>query len=249
MFLSFIFGLDDIKRISYAASFGSDKWEYDDVLTADCAKYAQEFDAISVREDSGVNLCKHNLGVEAKHVLDPTMLLDKEDYIALVKAENEEESCGNLYYYFLDPSDEKKNALKTIAARTGLKPFSVIPKYNSDHRTKENVKNEIEDCVYPSVTKWLRAFMDTEMVVVDSFHGMVFSIIFNKPFWVLGNPKRGMSRFLSLLKIFHLENRLVTPDTLEQLDVWTKINWDEVNRIRGEWRNLSLSFLNDNLGE
>lgn len=249
MFLSFIFGLNDIKRISYAASFGSDKWEYDDVLTADCAKYAQEFDAISVREDSGVNLCKHNLGVEAKHVLDPTMLLDKEDYIALVKAENEEESCGNLYYYFLDPSDEKKNALKTIAARTGLKPFSVIPKYNSDHRTKENVKNEIGDCVYPSVTKWLRAFMDAEMVVVDSFHGMVFSIIFNKPFWVLGNPKRGMSRFLSLLKIFHLENRLVTPDTLEQLDFWTKINWDEVNRIRGEWRNLSLSFLNDNLGE
>lgn len=56
------------------------------------------------------------------------------------------------------------------------------------------------------------------MTIVDSFHGMVFSIIFNKPFWAIGNVSRGMSRFTSLLKMFHLEDRLLDADNLDDVD-------------------------------
>ena len=89
--------------------------------------------------------------------------------------------------------------------------------------------------------------MDAEMTIVDSFHGMVFSIIFNKPFWVIGNVSRGMSRFTSLLKMFHLEDRLIDVNQLDNADFSTPIDWMMVNRImeekRDESRNLLLNEL------
>ena len=90
--------------------------------------------------------------------------------------------------------------------------------------------SRIEDCVFPGVTTWLRAFMDAEMTIVDSFHGMVFSIIFNKPFWAIGNVGRGMSRFTSLLRTFHLEDRLLDEEHLDNVDFSKSINWNMVNR-------------------
>ena len=75
------------------------------------------------------------------------------------------------------------------------------------------------------------------MTIVDSFHGMVFSIIFNKPFWVIGNAQRGMSRFTSLLKIFHLEDRLLDTEHLDEVDFSKSIDWVRVNAILEEKRN------------
>ena len=63
-----------IKRISYAASFGTEDWEYTDEYTRMCSELLGLFDAITVREESGVRLCKDKFGVDAEHVLDPTML-------------------------------------------------------------------------------------------------------------------------------------------------------------------------------
>ena len=62
--------------------------------TRECAILAQKFDAISVREDSGVILCKNYLGVNAVQLLDPTMLLDKEDYLKIVCQEQEKKHKG-----------------------------------------------------------------------------------------------------------------------------------------------------------
>lgn len=112
---------------------------------------------------------------------------------------------------------------------------------------KEDIKRRIEDCVFPGVTAWLRAFMDAEMTIVDSFHGMVFSILFNKPFWVIGNVHRGMSRFTSLLKVFHLEDRLLDTYHLDGVDLKTPIDWEMVNAILDEQRKESKKLLLNNL--
>ena len=117
MYLSFIEKQKNKKRIAYAVSFGTDKWEYTDEMTKECARLAKKFDLVTVREDSGLFLCKEHLGVEAMHVLDPTMLLLKEDYIRLVGNENEAESHGNLFYYILDPSDRKLQFINDIAQK------------------------------------------------------------------------------------------------------------------------------------
>lgn len=246
MFLDFTNG-EMAKRIAYAASFGTDQWELTPKQTNICAPLAQKFDFVSVREDSGVKLCKEHLGVNAVHVLDPTLLLTKENYIHLIEEENELESKGTLFNYILDPDVVKSAFINRVAKEKGLITFQVLPKCQEEIRTEQDVKNRIEDCIFPRVTSWLRAFMDAEMTIVDSFHGMVFSIIFNKPFWVIGNAKRGMSRFTSLLKLFHLEDRLLDSNQLQEVDINRPINWESVNAIlqqkRNECRNLLLSQL------
>ncbi len=246
MFLDFVQD-KQVKRIAYAASLGTDKWEFTPQQTAVCVPLAKKFDMVSVREDSGVKLCKENLGVDAVHVLDPTMLLTKEDYIQLIEKEKEPKSDGTLFNYILDPDAKKSAFIQKVAKAKGLKAFQVLPKCQAEIRTKEDVKKRIEDCVFPGVTTWLRAFMDAEMTIVDSFHGMVFSIIFNKPFWAIGNVSRGMSRFTSLLKMFHLEDRLLDADNLDDVDFSKPINWTMVNGILEEKRRECKSLLHKTL--
>lgn len=242
MFLDFV-KEKNVKRIAYAASFGTDQWEFSQEMTAICASLAKKFDFVSVREDSGVRLCKEHLGVDAVHVLDPTMLLTKEDYISLIKAEKEPQSSGTLFNYILDPDADKTTFINKVAKEKGLTAFQVLPKCQAETRTKDDIKNRIEDCVFPGVTSWLRAFMDAEMTIVDSFHGMVFSIIFNKPFWVIGNANRGMSRFTSLLKVFHLEERLLDANQLHKVDINRPIDWPSVNAILQQKRNECINLL------
>ena len=242
MFLDFVQD-KRVKRIAYAASFGTDKWEFTPQQTNICAPLAKKFDMISVREDSGVKLCKENLGVDAVHVLDPTMLLTKDDYIQLIEKEKEPKSNGTLFNYILDPDEKKSAFIQKVAKAKGLKAFQVLPKCQTETRTKDDVKNRIEDCVFPGVTTWLRAFMDADMTIVDSFHGMVFSIIFNKPFWAIGNVSRGMSRFTSLLKMFHLENRLLDENNLDDVDFFKPIDWAKVNCILENKREFSKTML------
>lgn len=246
MFLDFA-QKKQVKRIAYAASFGTDKWEFTPQQTNICAALAKMFDLVTVREDSGVKLCKEFLGVDAMHVLDPTMLLTKDDYIQLIEAEKEPHSAGTLFNYILDPNAKKTAFIQRVAKVQKQTSFQVLPKCQAETRTMEDVKNRIEDCVFPSVTAWLRAFMDAEMTIVDSFHGMVFSIIFNKPFWVIGNEERGMSRFTSLLKQFQLEDRLLDVNHLDDIDCSKPIDWARVNRILEDNQMKSKALLLDQL--
>lgn len=248
MFLDFVQD-KQVKRIAYAASLGTDKWEFTPQQTAVFVPLAKKFDMVSVREDSGVKLCKEHLGVDAVHVLDPTMLLTKEEYIQLIEKEKEPKSNGTLFNYILDPDAKKSAFIQKVAKAKGLKAFQVLPKCQAEIRTKEDVKKRIEDCVFPGVTTWLRAFMEADMTIVDSFHGMVFSIIFNKPFWAIGNVSRGMSRFTSLLKMFHLEDRLLDADNLDDVDFSKPIDWTMVNGILEEKRRECKKLLLTNLNE
>lgn len=242
-FLDFTIG-KQVKRVAYAASFGTSNWEFSPRQTKRCAALAKHFDAISVREQSGIELCRNYFGVEAEQVLDPTMLLEKEDYEEIVKVEEEIKSPGSFFCYILDDTPQKQNVIMQAAKVCGLKPFRVMPELPF---TPQNAHSHLEGCVYPRVTQWLRAFMDAEMVVTDSFHGCVFSIIFNKPFWVIGNKERGLARFDSLLSTFGLEHRLLSVDELQHVDWKAGINWNRVNTKREALKEKSLLFLKNNL--
>lgn len=231
MFLGFT-NRSNIKRIAYAASFGTSNWEFSNEQTAICGNLAKRFDLITVREQSGIDLCHKYFGVNATYVIDPTMLLNKSDYEKLVENEDELKQEGTLFHYILDPSNTKKVIIEQIATSKGLKPFTIMPKCQAENRTKWDVKHRIEDCVFPAVTSWLRGFMDAKMVVVDSFHGAVFSIIFNKPFWVFANSRRGNARFESLLGLYNLSDRMITLEDWQNNDWDRPIDWEQVNEIR-----------------
>ena len=228
----------NVKRISYAASFGTDKWEYNKPDTADCAMMAWMFNAISVREASGVTLCRENLGVDATLVVDPTLLLNAKDYRKLIK-EDTPKSHGNLMCYVLDKGLETDNILSAIAQKTLLKPF------HSNSQT-ENQKLSLEERIQPPVEQWLRGFHDADFVVTDSFHACIFSILFGKPFVVIGNKSRGMARFESLLQMFGIEERLVySLDDYKQREeaLLRPIDYERVYRILEEKRGEATDFL------
>jgi hypothetical protein len=109
------------------------------------------------------------------------------------------------------------------------------------------VKHNIEDCVVRPVTSWLRGFMDAGMTVVDSFHGAVFSIFFNKPFWVFSNSKRGNARFESLLELCGLQDRMISLDKVSAVDWNRPIEWHRVNEILQREKERSLALLAEGL--
>lgn len=236
MFLSFV-QRENVKRYAYAASFGKDSWDFTPEQTKECSMYAKLFDLISVREDSGVALCKNYLNVEATNVLDPTLLLDKDTYMSLVK--NETSNTKTLFSYVLDKSYEKSQIVENIAKDKGLQIITCM----AEETIIPGVTKDYSKCVYPSVDQWLNGFNNAEFVVTDSFHGTVFAIIFNKQFVTIGNKRRGMARFYSLLKMFGLENRLITKfEDAEQL-LKSHIDYDAVNQLLKEKRKESIGFL------
>lgn len=239
-FLDFIVN-KQIKRISYAASFGVDTWDYSESETKLYANLLQKFDAVSVRETSGQELCKKYLEVEATQVIDPTLLINKEEYIRIIENERENNSNGDLLYYLLGETEDKLNVVNSVKNTLYLTPFSITRKTN-------NVSASIEDRTFPSVTAWLKGFHDAKFVVTDSFHGCVFSILFNKPFIAYGNKSAGLARFESLLKMFHLEDRLILDKNgLTESKINSIIDWDTVNLILDNRRIEAYQFISKNV--
>lgn len=210
---------DKIKRISYASSFGVDTWEFTDEQTVRCAELASKFDALSVREDSGVLLCQRYLDVEAKHVLDPTLLLEKEDYNNLIGV-GDIDSHRGVYSYLLDKTPSKERLVAQVSNLLGERSYSCQAKCE----ITDNTSSDIDDYVKPCPREWLAGFLNARFVVTDSFHGMVFSILFEKDFVVIGNKERGLSRFYSLLGSLGLQSRLVS--NYEDLSKLVKSNID-----------------------
>lgn len=245
MFLYFAKNLN-VKRIAYAASFGTDKWEFSNELTQQVFPLIRKFDSISVREKDAVALCKKHFGMDATLVLDPTMLLNKEDYLKLIPEIDSFPSDNKgkiLFHYLLDPTDEKIQFVGKVANESNMNKITVLPKHTPELRTKDDVKNDIEGCVLPGPIAWLNGFKNANLVICDSYHGCVFSIIFNTPFWVIGNKDRGISRFNSLLSIFGLQDRLIDINKLDSFDMNTPIEWAKVNAIREKWIESSKNFL------
>ena len=214
-----------IPKVAYAASFGTDKWEFSEKLTRKCAKYAKLFTAISVRETSGVDLCHKYLNIDAVQMPDPTLLLNKEDYAELCK-EVKGATVPFLLAYILDIDNEKRAYITKIADNMGLNVYFCTA--DSD--------------ISLSVEQWLAMFRDASFVITNSFHGTVFSIINNKDFYSIVNEWRGTDRFVSLLSHFDLLNRLYNDVDSLPTEI-THMDWDKVNEIKNKWQKTGYDFL------
>lgn len=226
MFLSFLPKNASVKKIAYAASFGTDEWEYSDEQTAAYQELAQRFDAISVREDSGVVLCKNHLRIDAIHVLDPTLLLDKEHYNKLCIDIPSEK--GYLYAYILDQTAEDKIRLEEFAKSKGLK-LKICSADSSCTLTME---------------QWIAMFRDAEMVITNSFHGIIFSIIFNKEFYSLTHTDRGSGRIPSLFRQLGIPQSRIVSDIQNIPDRDSApLDWDTTKKRINELQQHSIAFL------
>ena len=235
-FLSFL-GDTKIKRIAYAASFGLDNCdEYTVKQLKNCSVLLQKFNTVSVREFSGIELCKKFFRTIAVQVLDPTLLLSVDDYMALIDRVDTNTLHGNMLVYILDKTDEKVALVDKIAKDKGLIPLWI----DSPNEVDEN--RPLNNQIKISVEQWIRYFETSEFVLTDSFHGSVFSIIFKKQFIVIGNKERGLSRFNSLLELLSLKDRLLISCS-EYSDSCSLIDYNVVYNKLSLLQKKSLSFL------
>jgi hypothetical protein len=182
----------EVPAFTYGASFGCDEWEYTPEQEAACGNWIRKQQAVSVREESAVALCREHYGIRADRVVDPTLLLEASDYETLCGAVPR---CEEPYLlsYVLDAGDDTDALVRDEAVRRKLK-VKTIP-------TDVNARLGVQE--------WLAAFRDAAFVITDSYHGTIFSILFGKAYRCLRNSLRGNSRFDSLLSL--------TPETLETL--------------------------------
>ncbi|UTW10633.1 polysaccharide pyruvyl transferase family protein [Marinobacterium rhizophilum] len=230
---------NNVKRVAYASSFGVDSWEYSAEETKRCAELAKQFDAISVRETSGIELCDKYLGVKSEFVLDPTLLLEKEDYLELIGDRYRNDAGEGVFTYWLDRSDEKRVAAEQLANQLNTYSYQCQAKNSINSLNSSNLKNY----KMPPVEDWLASFAKASVVLTDSFHGMVFSIIFQKPFVVVVNKERGASRFISLLNKLGLEERLVDKPESISYDLLMKPLDGDVLKILKDYQVNSKNFL------
>ncbi len=229
MFLRFISKDNPIKRIAYAASFGTAEWEFTPEQTEECSELLSRFNAVSTRETYGIYLCRKYLNRDdVVCALDPTLLLNKEDYLSLCK-DIPESKEKILYAYILDLTDDIKLQLENIAESKGVN-LKIV-------RADDNCSLTVEE--------WLAMFRDAECVITDSFHGTVFSIIFHKEFYSISNTERGSSRFTSLLSQLKLNNRLY--NSVDEIKINPHTDWDIVYSKLNSIKNFSLDFLKNNL--
>ena len=242
-FLDFT-SLWDVRRVSYAASFGTDHLEYEFEQLYKCSSLLSTFDAVSVREASAVQMCDEWFDREdAVHVLDPVMLLPAGHYAEIARKSSEHPAKGKVLSYILDTDPSKKAVLQKVKGWLGGMPEHDA--YIPDRDPRIPLARRI----VPPMEQWLSCFADAEFVVTDSFHGCVLSILFHKPFIALANPSRGMSRVLSLLESFQLEDRIVQgldPDDDGEYYL-ADIDWDRIDARLEELKASSLSFLTNAL--
>lgn len=240
-FLDFVKDHSNLIKISYAASFGVSEWNYSQLLTKKIYTLIRLFDHISVREDTAVALLKNNLDINSTQVLDPTLLLTEKDYAQFLKKKSEE---SYIFSYILDSTESKKKFLDIVKNNLGTDILNILPAKSK--KDKLFLRSEdYSSYMYKSIEEWLTGIKYADYVVTDSFHGMVFSILFKKQFIVLANKERGVSRFTSLLGKLDLMDRLIQDfDSIDIVNIFKKsIDYSSVDKKLSMEREKSFDFL------
>lgn len=228
------------KCIAYAVSFGTSQKEYSPEQVEEGQRLLKNFKAISVREVSGVQLCKDYFQIDAQHVLDPTLLLSASDYALLSNGKRRHQRTGDMLVYILDENETTKNAVERIAKEKGLTPFIANSKV-------EQHNAPLKERIQPPVELWLQGFRDAKFVVTDSFHACVFAILHRKPFVILPNEQRGSSRIDSLLQMLEIDKRSVTWHGGHPLN--EEMDWETISLALKHHQEESMQFLQQTLSQ
>lgn len=224
----------NVHRIAYSASFGTAEPEYTKEDIKECGNLLSLFDTISVREQGALHVF-NRFGWNAdniKIVLDPTLLLDRIDYESVIYPIEQDKPY--LFAYVLDKTFDKDTAIQEICKS-----------HNLIQKTIANIQDE--NTSLPSIEDWLGLIKNAHYTITDSFHGMVFSIIFHIPFVVVVNKQRGADRFESLLNKLNLNDRLsYTPSEIHE-KILKPIDWKDVDSLLQKYRKESMDFLRNSL--
>ncbi len=229
-----------VRKIAYAASFGTSVWTSAGTeKDAEISRLIKQFDAISVRETNGVDICAQTFGVNnAVSVVDPVFLL--EDYSNII---GETEDIKNeVIGYPLCRNATTKDVLMQVSRDLG---GGEAVTFDRVYRGKGmHVK------MFSSIPEWLRSLAEAGIVVTNSFHCMAFCIILKKRFIITPTDDGTESRMVSVLQQLGISERYV--ESFEdfqnrKLSLYKDIDYASVTPKLAALRNESLSFLKSNL--
>ena len=220
------------KKFIYGASIGTDKWNFNNKDEEEMKNLLINFKGISFREIGTVKLVEEHLGIKSKFVLDPTLIIDKQYYLNEIKEYKPDFNYTDKYIfiYQLDKNDIINNVIEESKKRLKFKI----------HKVDLHKKDFIENFIF--------CISNCQAVITDSFHGTIFSIIFNKPFISFINEARGKGRFDSLKKVFKLDERIIIPSENTSINFNLLINKPKVNQtLFNQLRDFSIDYLKKNL--
>ena len=220
-----------IPKFVYGASLGMDYWIFPPEYDKSAKIYLKDFKGISLREIGSIDLVREHLGINATFVLDPTLIIDKHYYLDIIKKYESKFNYDRDYILTY-----KLGKLEDIEIFINI--------------TKKNVKYEIfnidsRDDDY--IEKFLTGIYHSKAVITNSYHAVIFSVIFNKPFVAFIQSIRGNERFKTLRDVFGIKGRFYSPGNMPDpylLLEPLKVNYSSIYY----YRNQSISFLKKNLG-
>jgi hypothetical protein len=232
------FAGENTRVISYAASFGhaeitTMKPEWQEAISRNLLN----FDVISVREKSGIEIIKKlTIKNNAFHVVDPTLLIDRNSYDMLIGKSKKRKPY--LFSYMLHGLDNESISLeKLISADLGIDIVKCNANKTSFHKSYQ----------LPSPTEWLGLIKGADMVITNSFHGIVFCLIFHIPFFALlidGENGSMNTRIIDLLNEVGLTSRIVSKSiVINKKPNYKNVDWLLVDKEIERMRKYSIDFL------
>lgn len=227
------FGNDNVKKISYASSFGVNKWIASHELTVIVRRCLKSFQAVSCREISGINILRDVFSINAVNVLDPTLLYNS--YPELTGPIIQRKV---LAFYPLSPFPELESFCHSLSKELRLT-------YKNINEKKYLIRSIVWD--RPSVEEWIKSIAEAELVVTPSFHGLAFSLIYKRQFIIIKNPNGDsrISRITNLLAELGLSNRFFNSiEEAQQARIWEyPIDYSIVQPKLDKLRKFSFAFL------
>lgn len=228
------------RRISYAASFG-DNLDYAEENKNHILSYIEKFDSVSVREQEAQKFLSNN-NISSEVTVDPTLLISKSQWEKLAVSPNNKEDY--ILYFSVNSRKYSINIAKKLAKQTGLKVIELNPhpkSWNSGFIKKYGI----------GPCEFLGYILNAKYIVTNSFHGTVFSILFNKPFLAAFDEKDGNiikeNRKYTLIEKVGLQDSIMTESKTIDLKTINHIPWDDVNAKIEQLKKESMEYLKKSL--
>lgn len=233
---------ENMNKISYATSLGVSKYPY--YCRSSAAQFWKRMNHISVREEQGKKIIQDICNVPVEVVVDPTYLLTKEKWEELLPKKRVIDG-KYILCYFLGNTLEHKKLAREYADKSGVKLVSIL---STESVSSIDISYADEVITGKGPEDFINLVRGAECIMTDSFHGLAFSVINNKQFYVFYRTKVGSknsrnSRIDNILKMWGLESRLVLNEaTIDDFDK-NLINYEIVNKKIDQKRQFSMDYL------
>lgn len=228
---------DGVNKVSYAASIGLESIPNEMVINY--KENIGRINHVSVREEKGKEILKNQCGIESTVVLDPTLLLPKEEWDKIKKKTTIKEEY--IFCYFLKKDHQYKELVKEFAERNGYSIYGV----------SDNIDDSswIHTFDFQTVNSqdFIGLIEGAQSVFTDSYHGTIFSMIYHKPFLLFERFSSHdticqNSRIEQLRTYFGIDKNIVKAESISKIEI-PQINYDEFENTLSKLREGSMSFL------